>query len=106
HSHSCPTRRSSDLYHRHAREQAPYGVERARAEARRVYGVLDQRLAATPFLGGQEYTLADIATFPWIARHDWQEIDLADYPHVQRWYVAIGARPAVIRGMTVMQRQA
>ncbi|MCK9513357.1 MAG: glutathione S-transferase N-terminal domain-containing protein [Pigmentiphaga sp.] len=90
-------------YHRHAREQA-YGVERARAEARRVYDVLEQRLATVPFLGGDDYSLADIATFPWIARHDWQEIDLGRYPHVQAWYAAVGSRPAVVRGMTAMQR--
>ncbi|MGE4337598.1 MAG: glutathione S-transferase family protein [Pigmentiphaga sp.] len=90
-------------YHRHAREQT-YGVERARAEAGRVYEVLEQRLATVPFLGGEDYSLADIATFPWIARHDWQEIDLGRYPHVQAWYAAVGARPAVVRGMTAMQR--
>jgi GST-like protein len=80
--------------------KAPYAEERYRNEARRLYGVLDRRLERREFIAG-EYSIADIATWPWIARFAWQEIDLADFPHVRRWYVAIAGRPAVQKGYHV-----
>lgn len=86
---------------RYAPEPVPYAIERYAKEAARLYGVLDTRLAAREWLAGDEYTVADIATYPWIGRHDWQRIDLADYPNVARWFAAVGARPAVQRGMEV-----
>jgi GST-like protein len=85
---------------RAAREQVPYAIERYSRETRRLYGVLERRLGEAPFLAG-EYSIADIATYPWVARHDWHKVDLADFPAVKRWYDTIGARPAVARGMAV-----
>jgi len=85
---------------RFAPAPVPYAIKRYSAETARLYGVLDQRLGVSDSLAG-EYSIADIATYPWVARHEWQEIDLADYPNVARWYQAIGARPAVQRGMAV-----
>ena len=76
----------------------PYGEERYMSEAIRLYGVLDRRLGESQYLGCDEYTIADIATWPWISRHDWQTIDLNDYANVKRWYVDIAGRPAVRRG--------
>ena len=70
------------------------------AEAKRLYGVLDQRLATTAYLA-DEYSIADIATYPWVARHEWHRVDLAAFPNVRRWYDTIGRRPAVARGMAV-----
>lgn len=81
--------------------KAPYAEERYGNEAKRLYGVLDRRLAEGEWLAGSDYSIADIATWPWIARHAWQGIDLADFPHARRWYVAIAARPAVQRGYGV-----
>ena len=78
----------------------PYAIKRYSTETARLYGVLDQRLAEAAYLAG-EYSIADMATYPWVARHEWQKIDLADYPSVRRWHAAIGARPAVQRGMAV-----
>ena len=69
-------------------------------EAKRIYSVLDGRLAAWTFMCG-DYSIVDIATFPWIARHQWQRIDLNDFPNVKRWYLEIAARPAVIKGYRV-----
>lgn len=69
-------------------------------EARRIYGVLDRLLETKEFMCDR-YSIADIATFPWIARHEWQRIDLNDYPHIRRWYLAITARPAVQKGFKV-----
>ncbi len=80
--------------------KAPFAETWFAAEARRIYGVLDALLAKHPFMCG-EYGIADIATFPWIARHQWQRIDLNDYTHVKRWYLALAARPAVQRGYKV-----
>jgi GST-like protein len=85
---------------RFAPEPVPYAIKRYSTETARLYGVLDKRLGDAEYLAG-EYTIADIATFPWVARHEWQQIDLADYPQVRRWYEAIAARPAVQRGMAV-----
>lgn len=86
---------------RTAKEQVPYGMERYGKETRRLYGVMDKHLAATPFLAAGEYTIADIATYPWVARHEWHKVDLAGFPNVRRWYDTIGRRPAVGRGMAV-----
>ncbi len=85
---------------RFAREKVPYAMQRYGNEARRLYGVLDRRLAEHEFLAG-EYTIADMATFPWVARHAWHEVDLGDFRHVQRWFDVIGARAPVQRGMQV-----
>ena len=86
---------------RAAPERVQYAVDRYGAEARRIYGVLESRLDGRSWLAGDDYSIADIATFPWIARHDWQRIELADYPQVKRWFDALCARPAVQRGMEV-----
>jgi GST-like protein len=67
---------------------------------RRIYALLEQRLAAEAYLAG-EYSIADIAAYPWIARSDWARLDLADYPHLARWRDRLAARPAVARGMAV-----
>ena len=87
-------------FRRFAPEQIPYAVDRYSNEARRLYGVLDNRLAEAEFLAG-EYSVADIATYPWAARHEWQGIALEDFGNVKRWYDAVAARPAVAKGMTV-----
>ena len=81
-----------------AKEEVPYGIERYTKETRRLWGVLDTRLAAGEYLAG-DYSIADIAVFPWTARHEWQGIELDEFPNVARWYRAIETRPAVPRGM-------
>jgi GST-like protein len=88
-------------FRRFAKEQVPYAIERYSNETRRLYGVLDTRLSEAEYLAGDDYTIADIATFPWAARHEWHGIELADFPQVARWFDAIAARPAVARGMAV-----
>ena len=86
---------------RAAKEKVPYGIERYGTEARRLYGVLDRRLDGREHLAGEGYSIADIATWPWVLRHEWQQIDLADYPNVKRWFDAVGSRPAVQRGIQI-----
>lgn len=78
----------------------PYPEERYLKEAKRLYGVLNTRLTGRDYLVG-DYSIVDMATWPWIARHNWQTIDLHDYPEVMRWYVSIAERPAVQRGWSI-----
>ena len=85
---------------RAAKEQVPYAIERFGKETRRLYGVLDGHLKDHACLAG-EYSIADVATYPWVARHEWHKVDLNDFPGVKRWFDAISARPAVKKGMDV-----
>ncbi|MDA8015601.1 MAG: glutathione S-transferase family protein [Gammaproteobacteria bacterium] len=77
-----------------------YAEKRYAGEARRLYGVLDARLARNKYLAG-EYSVADIAVWPWVARHEWQGVGINEFANVKRWYLAIAARPAVKRGYGV-----
>ena len=85
---------------RAAKEPVPYAKERYTRETKRLYGVLNVHLERHEHLAG-DYSIADIATYPWVARHEWHKTDLNDFPHVKRWFDAISARPAVQRGMKV-----
>jgi GST-like protein len=89
-------------FHNYAPEPIPYARDRYAKEVGRLHRVLDKRLAAAPFLAGAEYSIADIATFPWIRNPQRRAIDLAEFPNVQRWHDAIAARPAVQRGCAVL----
>lgn len=88
---------------RFAPDVIPYAIDRYSREGARIYGVLNTRLKGRDWLAGSTYSIADIATYPWIARHEWQGIDLARFPEVQRWSQAMTARPAVQRGMEITQ---
>lgn len=77
--------------------KAPYAEQRYHVEAKRLYGVLDRRLADHEFLA-DEYSIADMACWPWISRFEWQQIDLCEFPNLHRWYCTIAARPAVKKG--------
>ena len=81
-------------------DKIPYAIERFRKEALRLYGVLDGRLAGQQFLAG-DYSIADIATYPWVARHEGHQVKLEDYPNIKRWFDLISARPAVQKGMAI-----
>ena len=83
--------------------KAPYAEERYFKEAQRLYGVLDRRLEGRGYIC-EDYSLVDMACWPWISRFEWQEIDLNAYPHVRDWYVRIAERPAVQRGYHVPAR--
>ena len=85
------------------KDEIPYGSERYGNEAKRLYGVMERQLQANEYLSGREYTIADIATYPWVARHEWHRVNLGEFPSVKRWYDAIGQRPAVVKGMAVPQ---
>ena len=81
-------------------EKVPYAIERFRKEALRLYNVLDKELGQREFLAG-EYSIADIATYPWVWRHPVHQVKLEEFPNVKRWFDAIAARPAVVRGMEI-----
>jgi GST-like protein len=81
-------------------EKVPYAIERFRKEALRLYNVLDKELGQRGFLAG-EYSVADIATYPWVWRHEMHHVKLEDFPNVKRWYDTISQRPAVQRGMEI-----
>jgi GSH-dependent disulfide-bond oxidoreductase len=81
---------------------APYST--FRTEARRLYTVMEKRLGEVEYLAGDDYTIADIATWPWISRFEWQGIDLAQFPNVRRWYLTIAGRPGVQRGYDVPKK--
>ncbi len=80
---------------RYAPEPLPYAIDRYQKETARLYGVLDRRLAGRDFIAG-DYSIADMACYPWAVAHEWHHVDLADYPDVRRWYESIRARPATI----------
>lgn len=90
-------------FRRSSGEKVPYGIERYTKETRRLWTVLDTRLAHKNWIAADEYSIADMAIFPWCARFEWQGISLQEFPNVQRWYQAVEARPAVQRGMVPMQ---
>jgi GSH-dependent disulfide-bond oxidoreductase len=86
----------------YAPEKVEYAINRYTNEAKRIYGVIDGRLAHTKYLAGSEYSIADIATFPWLRSWERQGIVLGEYPHLQAWFNKIADRPAVQRGVKVM----
>jgi GSH-dependent disulfide-bond oxidoreductase len=86
----------------YAPEKIPYAVDRYTNEAKRLYGVMDKRLAKSKYLGGPAYSIADIAVYPWLRSWKNQGIDWNDFPHLRGWFDEIGARPAVQRGCEVL----
>ncbi|MFO1071458.1 MAG: glutathione S-transferase N-terminal domain-containing protein [Geminicoccaceae bacterium] len=88
----------------YAPEKLPYAINRYVNETNRLYGVLDQRLADRPFVAGEAYSIADMASYPWIVPHANQGQDLAEFPNLKRWFDAIGARPATVRAYETGER--
>ena len=86
----------------YAPEKVEYAINRFSNEARRLYGVMDKQLATSDYIAGKEYTIADMAVWPWLRSHERQGIDLGEFPNVKAWFEAIGNRPAVQRGITVL----
>ena len=90
-------------YHftQYAKEQVPYAIKRYKDETKRLYKVLDAALGQSEFLGSNDYSIADMATFPWSKGHEIQDIDLASYPNVKRWMTTIESRPATTKAYGV-----
>jgi len=91
-------------FHHYNPGKSKFGEERYFKIAERIYAELDQRLSNSKFLSGDKYTIADIGTFPWIARHEWHDIGLSNYKNLTRWYNDIAKREAVIKGFSFMNK--
>ena len=89
-------------FHHYNPGKSKFGEERYFKITKRIYGELDLRLASSKFLAGNNYTIADIATWPWLARHEWHDIGLNNYKNLKRWYVNISQRKNVLKGYKVM----
>jgi len=87
----------------YAPEKIPYAIDRYVRETARLYGVMDRRLADRPFLAGEAYSIADMASYPWIVQHERQDQDLNDFPNLKRWYDAIAQRPATVRAYALAE---
>ena len=88
-------------FKRAAKEKVPYAINRYFNECWRLYGVLESRLEDRKYIANDEVSIADFCTVPWVFRHDWQEIDLDEFPNVKRWYDNMMQRPALSRGMNL-----
>lgn len=95
-----PIQGQAHAFLRYVPEEVPYAIGRFRNETRRLYEVLDGRLARSEYVAGDDYSIADMALYPWIAYHPWAGQDTSDLPALQRWCDAVGARPAVQKGLT------
>ena len=91
-------------FNRFAKEKIPYAIERYVNETARLYGVLDKRLADRDFVAGSEYSIADMAIYPWIVPHTYQQQDLNDFPHLKRWFESIANRDATKRAYALAER--
>ena len=95
-----PMQGQANVFVRYAPAQLPFAIERYQNETRRLYEVLDRRLGEAEYLAG-DYSIADIATWPWVSIHEWAGVSVDGLANVQRWLAAVGARPAVRRGRDV-----
>ena len=91
-------------FHHYNPGKSKFGEDRYFKIAKTIYGDLDERLAQSNYLAGKQYTIADIATWPWIARHEWHDIGLKNYKNLSKWYLEIAKREAVIKGYDFMKR--
>ena len=91
-------------FHHYNPGKSKFGEDRYFKIAKTIYGDLDERLAQSSYLAGKQYTIADIATWPWIARHEWHDIGLKNYKNLSKWYLEIAKRDAVIKGYDFMKR--
>ena len=92
-------------FHHYNPGKSKFGEDRYFKISKRIYQELDERLSVSKFLSGEEYTIADIGTFPWIARHEWHDIGLSKYKNLTRWYNEISKRDAVIKGFAFMDKK-
>lgn len=95
-----PMQGQANVFFRYAPEKIPFAIERYQRETRRLYEVLDRRLGEAEYLAG-DYSIADVATWPWVTLHGWAGVDLDGLDHLRRWMNAVGARPAAQRGRAV-----
>ena len=100
-----PTIGQHHQFHHYNRGKSEFGEERYFKITKRIYQELDNRLNVSDFLAGEKYTIADIATWPWIARHEWHDVGLKNFKNLSRWYSDISKREAVIKGYQFMNKK-
>ncbi len=99
-----PMQGQANVFYRYAPEKIPFAIERYQNETNRLYDVLDKQLSGNEYIAG-DYSIADIAHWPWIDAHDWAGIDLEQYSNLKRWHEEVGKRPAVIKGKDIPPRK-
>ena len=100
-----PMRGQHHQFHHYNPGKSKFGEDRFFKISKRIYQELEERLSVSKFLSGEKYTIADIATFPWIARHKWHDIGLSKYKNLTRWYNKISKRDGVIKGFAFMDKK-
>jgi GST-like protein len=95
-----PMQGQANVFFRYAPEKIPFAIERYQKETRRLYEVLDRRLGESEYLAG-DYSIADVATWPWVSLHGWAGVEVEGLENLERWLATVGARPAVVRGRAV-----
>jgi glutathione S-transferase len=95
-----PMQGQANVFFRYAPEKIQYAIDRYQNEVKRLYGVLNTRLGEVEYLAG-DYSIADMATWPWVSLHGWAGVSVDDLPNLKRWIAAVGARPAVVRGRAI-----
>ena len=91
-------------FHHYNSGKSKFGEDRYFKIAKRIYKELDERLSNSKYLAGKDYTIADIATFPWIARHEWHDIGLKNFKNLSNWYQEIAKREAVVKGYDLLNK--
>jgi glutathione S-transferase len=99
-----PMQGQANVFFRYAPEKIPFAIDRYQKETHRLYSVLDRALADGDYLAG-DYSIADIATWPWVRLHDWAGVDVDDLPNLKRWIERVGERPAVAKGWKIPARE-
>jgi GST-like protein len=96
-----PMMGQANVFFRYAPERIPYAIDRYQREVRRLFEVLERQLEHNVFIAGPEYSIADIALFPWVAGHEWSGVGIDGLPGLERWLELVGSRPAVQKGRTI-----
>jgi len=96
-----PMMGQANVFHRYAPEKIPYAIERYQREVRRLFEVLERQLVHSAFVAGTDYSIADIALFPWVAGYEWSGVSIDGLPALKRWLDEVAARPAVQKGRTI-----
>ena len=96
-----PMMGQANVFFRYAPEKIPYAIDRYQREVRRLFEVLERQLEDNGFIAGPDYSIADIALFPWVAGHEWSGVSIEGLPGLQRWLERVGSRPAVQKGRAI-----
>lgn len=98
-----PMMGQANVFYRYAPERIPYAIARYQREVRRLFEILDRQLAEHEYIAG-DYSIADVATWPWVSGYTWSGVEIEGLPHLERWLGVVGARPAVQRGKAVPEK--